>query len=727
MDIRNLDYIVMEGGGARGAAYLGAIKALEQKMAHRMTLDATIQLYSQPNGRAPGLLDYYRVVNTKEVPVIQGIAGASAGAITTFALGLGFNSEEIEEILNFDFTFFLSEVDAGRYRMIDEKGNLAIGQDKKNKTTGAKELAWLRDYKFDLTRDNTPVGNHPGKYLKRNLFVSLALKTIGEGIGSNVKQFFNLLARLFKVETNDVPVFWRGFYRWLTIADSRGFLAKIGYTKLFSIFAFEVVFPKWLKAPMKFDIDNIANIFADRGMYSGFRVREFFLNMVILALVRGTPFRRRFISYLEDEGVSEMDRDKFEEELDKIEITQMERRSEWKLGDFPTVQQLINDHLVNMSFRTFNAITGINYGMCVSNLTTDNPIYFGYEWTPDFPVMEAVAGSMSIPPAIKPIYNASDVVQSTSTKTPPFVNPDGSFELQDYYIYEHAVKLALAQELKNRDGITIDVNNTINPSAFLPLLKARVVGEFNVDTQQFENADPDKTTTVSYNGRNYTVDQTLCRFFYNAAFKGLYLDGGYRNNIPYNFFRMRNDTIKNVCAIKLDNSFPPELLDGVYNSIKKLLAKEDIEMLIAIYEFDILDSPIIKTVVEAFNKKLVMIEINRRAKLVFEQYMAGDSDAAQAAKDKKAIGRLVKETIKHYRKKHLTQPWAKPVAVLSTATNGYSYGAEEGQVHGVADHDQILSLYDYGVGVYDFDMSKVMPFIKMGQAEAEKKTLQFFS
>mgnify|MGYP006145805679 CR=1 FL=1 len=25
---------------------------------------------------------------------------------------------------------------------------------------------------------------------------------------------------------------------------------------------------------------------------------------------------------------------------------------------------------------------------------------------------------------------------------------------------------------KNKDGITIDVNNTINPSAFLPLLKA---------------------------------------------------------------------------------------------------------------------------------------------------------------------------------------------------------------------------------------------------------------
>lgn len=98
----------------------------------------------------------------------------------------------------------------------------------------------------------------------------------------------------------------------------------------------------------------------------------------------------------------------------------------------------------------------------------------------------------------------------------------------------------------------------------------------------------------------------------------------------------------------------------------------------------------------------------------------------QIKKNNKAIDRLAKSSIKHFRKKHLTAPWAIPKSILSTAFEGYEYGSEKGQVKFIPDHNHIIALYDYGVGTYDFDMSKVQPQIRLAQAKAEEKTLDFF-
>ncbi|PLT28178.1 patatin-like phospholipase family protein [Peribacillus deserti] len=59
--------IVFEGGGVKGLAYIGALKALEKST----------------------------VINS-----IKRVGGTSAGAITALLLGLGINSEEIEAYLN---------------------------------------------------------------------------------------------------------------------------------------------------------------------------------------------------------------------------------------------------------------------------------------------------------------------------------------------------------------------------------------------------------------------------------------------------------------------------------------------------------------------------------------------------------------------------------------------------------------------------------------------------
>jgi predicted acylesterase/phospholipase RssA len=423
--------------------------------------------------------------------------------------------------------------------------------------------------------------------------------------------------------------------------------------------------------------------------------------------------------------------------------------------------------LSNLTFKQFNKITGINFGMCVSNFTSGFPLYFGHEWTPDFRIMEAVAASMTIPPAIKPLYNASDVVKSETTGrqlsvqtnegSVPFVNSDGSFELTDYYFYEHIVKRALAQEIKSDEktkGIEININNSVDLSAFLPKLQELVVGKVNMETKEFESANKNKKTELinSINGVNYTVDYDLYKFFYNAAYKGLLIDGGYRNNIPYNFFRLRNDNIDTVLAIKLDEHFPPDLMADVYNAIKNKLNKVETTEIINDIDLSELDIPEIESgaISEILNNaktityKTTKADIITQTELVFAKYLDAWIERGETEQEKtdrkeivrngfrnrkgeKAIRRLVRSTLKHQRKKHLTPPWAQPKSILATAFEGYEYGSEKGQVKEISDHNQILPLYDYGVGTYDFKMDKVMPQILLAQAQAEQATLDFFN
>jgi hypothetical protein len=394
--------------------------------------------------------------------------------------------------------------------------------------------------------------------------------------------------------------------------------------------------------------------------------------------------------------------------------------------------------------------------MCVSNFTTSLPIYFGHEWTPDYPVMEAVGGSMSIPPAIRPTYTEGNVVNNDDQKQIPFIKrSDGKFELADYYFYQHIVKLALQKEIegdKLTSGVQINVNNLIDVTTFLPKLRSIVNGEYDIDenTQKVKGTfapDKAKTTTVTVGGVDYKVDYDLYRYYYNAAYKGMLMDGGYRNNIPYNFFRFRNSNIDKVLAIKLDYQFPPDLMNDLMNKIKDRL--NDVEFTEIIEHFETkrisaeeAESGIpIETVVtiETHKFKVKMKDIVAQAKLLFDAHlkkweMEATEDVRnsrrdirrQVARNEKSIEKLVLDTLKSYRKKQLGPPWAHAVGLTQIAVDGYYYGAEMNQVRQVSDHNHIINLYDYGVGLYDFDLKKVLPRKLLSVAMAKRDTLKYF-
>lgn len=63
---------------------------------------------------------------------------------------------------------------------------------------------------------------------------------------------------------------------------------------------------------------------------------------------------------------------------------------------------------------------------------------------------------------------------------------------------------------------------------------------------------------------------------------------------------------------------------------------------------------------------------------------------------------------------------------IDIAFTGYSYGSKRGQIRDITDHKYIISLYDYGVGTYDFDLGKVRALADFAQEAAENKLADYF-
>jgi predicted acylesterase/phospholipase RssA len=93
-------YLSFEGGGGKGVAYLGAIKALEDYKVLPIDL------------------------KNPERNQLKGISGASAGAITALFLALGYNSIRLEALLKQVQVFegFYDDPAPGQYRVVDRTG-----------------------------------------------------------------------------------------------------------------------------------------------------------------------------------------------------------------------------------------------------------------------------------------------------------------------------------------------------------------------------------------------------------------------------------------------------------------------------------------------------------------------------------------------------------------------------------------------------------------------------
>ncbi|MBK7129643.1 MAG: patatin-like phospholipase family protein [Crocinitomicaceae bacterium] len=802
MSIDQLKYIVMEGGGARGNTYLGAIRALENQLSIRVS---KINPENEPDGiekiasitntgnqkRKPGVLDFLKKDPTKPtedtyIPIIEGVAGASAGAITTFGLALGLNSDEIDEVLKFDFTNFLREIDAGKYRMINETSELSIGEDD-NLTRKQNEILNFRGgnalglkeniFIYSLENQKTEIHGNRLKYVKRELFVGLSIKVIIDGILHNVSQVLKIIQSNSKNNWYDKflsKIFGILSKNDLTSQTTSLMVSRSAYAAGLTLGTY--LFLNKKSGEIKVTGNTLAAIFKDRGMFSGFQVREFFYDMMLFAATRDTYFQKRLIIYFNNipdadkyKG-SKPDFSKFNG-ITKAELTYplFEIGSRHKT-EFNDKAKKLFEHLQNITFRELWMILKVEYAAAVSNFTTNSPLYFSDKYTPNFRVLEAVGSSMSIPPAIRPVFNASDVVFEPHTdslkrgdtinllpwsklaeidvivngKPKPFVTvvnynkSDGKktirakFKKSDYDLYEYAVKKALQQHLlKSPDNMAfVDTNNLLELNTFLDEMQKILVG---VDEKGKFKLVIWENQTVMLNDDEIIVDINLIKFFYNAQFKGLLLDGGYFNNIPFNYFRDKGvgGKIDSVLAIKLDGDYPPTFLNDLDMKIPKLKQKEAelLDRLDREFFLSKIDTRLPETV--DFSSPEIELElIEKKIEIMFQEFVYSKlekSDNKEVIKFKKsAIHRIVKAWHQHYGQHNNIKPWEIPRNILEIAFTGYAYGAKRGQIRDITDHSHIIPLYDYGVDTYDFALHKVDVLAQLAQKEAYKAIEEYF-
>jgi predicted acylesterase/phospholipase RssA len=82
-------YLVFEGGGGKGFAYLGGLRALQEK---------NILKYISPNKSLPPSADGTRH-SQLDFRYLRGVGGASAGAITAFLLSIGLTLSELADLM----------------------------------------------------------------------------------------------------------------------------------------------------------------------------------------------------------------------------------------------------------------------------------------------------------------------------------------------------------------------------------------------------------------------------------------------------------------------------------------------------------------------------------------------------------------------------------------------------------------------------------------------------
>lgn len=794
MEIKDLRYIVMEGGGARGATYLGAIRELENQLSNRIATKPS-EKKASVSGRTHGVMDFLSIVSEgegdtedKTKPIIEGVAGASAGAITTFALVLGLNSSEIETVLNYPFKNFLSEVDAGKYRMIDESSQLAVGED--DKIDKAIEHATLRfgrgkglglkndPFLYDLKKDHTKIIGNGTKYVIRELTLGTIFKIALDGITTNIGQ----LMRLFS--GNSKKNWYQKLMKFL-FGNPQGSVAK--QTAL--AFASKAVYTSVMTAgiysffniksgDIKVNANSIMGIFKDRGMFSGFQVREFFFDLMIFAATKDTYFQKQLILFFNNQenkakyvsAPSQL----FQLKLKKSDF-ECTKKTDFKIGErskytFSKKFELLLQHLQDLTFREFyNIMGGVEYAAAVSNFSTNTPLYFSDKYTPNARVLEAVAASMSIPPAIRPIYNASDVLMesrsSNNDKNPSqliakeeilllngrgkskmgpisvrvndqlreFIKVDNqgsiSFKRTDYELYEYAFKKGFQKYLLERSqgkNVYVDTNNLLEMNTFLDEMRKLLIGMRPGDSGEAISEWTDQLVMI--NGDKYEIKLDLMKFFYNAQFKGLLFDGGYFTNIPFNFFREKGNSnkIDGVLAIKLDRDFPPSYLNSLEQNISKFKVKVD----------DLIKQIEREELEEAFSvsgQKLTLesgevIDLQAIYKFITLQF---NLQIAQKSKkeirlQKKTIRDIIKVWYKYYGSQNYLKPWETPRPVLDVAFTGYEYGSKRGQIRDLSDHNHIIPLYDYGIGTYDFDMGKIETLVDLAQYNAELAVKEFF-
>ena len=251
-DLTKFRYLVLEGGGGAGNAYVGAFRALQKE----------------------GILKYsgYRVDG------MRGFAGSSAGALTALFLSCGYDPDEIAAISKLeDFTRFFDTVGKG---WVPELGGFV----RRGISVDQVSIAGLRLDVLDLLMLYVALASSEGAITAKSAAAGIGplLGTLAtRGLGALLDTAATNKGGLLGLDNPEMTVRLKKLTAKLfetvarTRAEAKG--KPIGEGRLPSTITTQLTDnPK----------EAVESLVSDYGIFPGERVRQFFLKWVTLARVR---------------------------------------------------------------------------------------------------------------------------------------------------------------------------------------------------------------------------------------------------------------------------------------------------------------------------------------------------------------------------------------------------------------------------------------------------------
>lgn len=429
MEKKDVKYLAFEGGGGKGAAYLGAVAALEDL--------EVLPIDPLKNVVDKSTVPYYLKQGGNQV---KGVSGSSAGAITALCLSIGMKAKDIATELQNPHQF-MDFFDVPRQK--NDAGR--CGQ-------RIKSVEWGNGHPFG-----------GGVELKN---------AAGLGFFGNV--ILNSLRNLFSSALRKDPVAKRIAFN----EESHACYKKP--QKVTNISG-----GSNMSYPAQDDIffDHIRQLMYSGGIFPGIGSRVFF-RKILLRYLFGFPERvslafakdlnkslgvynvTNVMTFLKENGVDENPMLK----RFKATITDL-----WWNNLMASPRDFFNE-LMNIDFKTLFYLTGVQLVVTGSNVTYAAPRVFSVDYTPDFPVAEAVSISMNLPVVFSPVAVRCQVISRVWFERNAQVSDN---PYTDWFAYNHRYR-----------GLYVDGGVQLNyPLHLFNAPEGRPYYEFNLAEKRIRTQD----------------------------------------------------------------------------------------------------------------------------------------------------------------------------------------------------------------------------------------------
>lgn len=399
-----INYLVFEGAGGRGLAHLGAIAAIEdyfyykaEKLLNETNItqnntDSTEEDYNQSSiltAKSPEI-----IVRARSKALVNGIAGCSFSALFAFGMAMGMRS----------YDFLLEFEDKDQFKKFFDYPVIY------------RKIQESPFYSENIMRsvDYNNKGNF--EYIKRGNY-------------SDEQHLINFI----KTHIPEIKPFLKNFFEAI---DNRLIETPYRKKKKFNYGKRKKTYvPKYLE-PLSDSLltDYYAQFDNTGGFFPGKYIREMLQQWIQKYLFE--------INNQASSSISNLANNLSNGIVSFIDNHQniIERIQDIKGENFITSHDLTNEsdllnYINNISFYDFYLLTDVDLKLVGTNVSREASRIFSKDYTPDFPVIEAVAISMNIPVLFSPIFVESAVIsRSTFEEQIKDINTDIDYET---YINEY--------------------------------------------------------------------------------------------------------------------------------------------------------------------------------------------------------------------------------------------------------------------------------------------------